>query len=223
MSSGAAQTGSACTQTFLLMYNNSQGDFAADTDIEKCVAELVNCAELFLQCQGNTGQVDMNDLESQCNYFLAGGTKNWSQFKGQDLCSAAIKSEGVWGEKCAKYTGDLEKTKAEEGLTPPAGKDQQAEYAAALAELQANAAGLNQLKTKDIRLLIGGLIAKALGVVGSIALLMFVYGGILWMTAAGSSEKTEKGRQILVWSALGVIVIFSSYALLDIVFEVFRP
>jgi hypothetical protein len=61
--------------------------------------------------------------------------------------------------------------------------------------------------------LIGKIINSLLGVVGSIALLMFVYGGLTWMTSAGSSEKIDKGKSILVWSAIGLVVIFSAYGL----------
>jgi len=61
--------------------------------------------------------------------------------------------------------------------------------------------------------LIGKVVNNALGVVGSIALLMFVYGGLVWMTSAGSSEKVKNGRDILIWSAIGMAVIFSAYGL----------
>jgi len=42
------------------------------------------------------------------------------------------------------------------------------------------------------------------------------------MTSGGNAERTKQGTQILVWSALGVIAIFASYALVDLVFDVFR-
>ena len=61
--------------------------------------------------------------------------------------------------------------------------------------------------------LIGKVIDSILGVVGSLALLMFVYGGLIWMTSSGNAEKVEKGRSILVWSAIGLAVIFSAYGL----------
>jgi len=61
--------------------------------------------------------------------------------------------------------------------------------------------------------LIGKVVSSVLAIVGSLALLMFVYGGLLWMTSAGSADKVSKGKNILMWSAIGLIVIFSSYAL----------
>lgn len=63
------------------------------------------------------------------------------------------------------------------------------------------------------QVLIGNIINAIMGLVGSIALLMFIFGGLTWMTSGGSAEKVKKGRDILIWSAIGLLVIFSSYAI----------
>jgi hypothetical protein len=60
---------------------------------------------------------------------------------------------------------------------------------------------------------IGIIINSILGLVGSIALLMFIYGGLTWMTSSGNPEKVKKGRDIILWSAIGLLVIFSAYGL----------
>lgn len=65
----------------------------------------------------------------------------------------------------------------------------------------------------DIPTLIGNVINAVLGIVGSLALVMFIYGGITWMTASGNEKGITKGKDILVWAALGLVVIFFSYAL----------
>ena len=65
--------------------------------------------------------------------------------------------------------------------------------------------------------LIGRIINAVLGIVGSLALAMFIYGGFTWMTAAGSPEKIEKGKEILIWATIGLIVIFTSYALVNFI------
>lgn len=69
------------------------------------------------------------------------------------------------------------------------------------------------------QVLIGKIINSALGIVGSITLLMFVYGGFIWMTSSGSSDKIKKGKDIILWSAIGLVVIFSSYALVAVVIK----
>lgn len=80
----------------------------------------------------------------------------------------------------------------------------------------------NQLGTTDPTQLIGRIINGAIGILGSISLVMFIYGGILWMTAAGDSGKTEKAREIVLWTSLGLAVVFAGYALVNFIFEAFR-
>lgn len=47
---------------------------------------------------------------------------------------------------------------------------------------------------------------------GTIFLALFIYGGLLWMTAAGKNEQVEKAKKMLVNSVIGLIIIFSGYA-----------
>lgn len=75
----------------------------------------------------------------------------------------------------------------------------------------------NPLGTTDIRVIIANIIRAALGVVGSVALLMFIYGGFLWMTAAGNEKKVQQGKDTLVWATLGLAIIFAAYAILNFV------
>lgn len=67
--------------------------------------------------------------------------------------------------------------------------------------------------TNSVQALIGKVITAVMGVIGSIALLMFIYGGITWMTSSGNQEKIKKGQGIIVWATIGLVVIFLSYAL----------
>jgi hypothetical protein len=84
-------------------------------------------------------------------------------------------------------------------------------------------AGLRGTKAKigTVNNLIANFIKVAMGLVGSIALIMFVYGGIMWMTAAGHAEREDKALDVLLWAAIGVIVILSSYVLADFVLQAF--
>ena len=71
----------------------------------------------------------------------------------------------------------------------------------------------NPLGADSVNELVGRVINSLMGIVGSLALLMFVYGGLVWMTSSGSQDKVKKGKDILLWSAVGLIVIFGAYAL----------
>jgi len=70
--------------------------------------------------------------------------------------------------------------------------------------------------TKQSVLTFAGKVAKgAIAVSGSIALLLFIYGGFLWLTSQGEPAKIKKGRDGFLWSVVGLAIIFSSYFLVD--------
>jgi hypothetical protein len=65
----------------------------------------------------------------------------------------------------------------------------------------------NPLGETNPNILIGRVINAILGLVGSLALVMFIYGGFTWMTAAGSSEKVTKGKDIIIWATIGLMTL----------------
>ncbi|OGL94725.1 hypothetical protein A2348_02285 [Candidatus Uhrbacteria bacterium RIFOXYB12_FULL_58_10] len=71
----------------------------------------------------------------------------------------------------------------------------------------------NPLGTPDIREIIGNVIKALLGLSGAVALLVFVWSGILMIVAAGSPEKIKKAKSSLVWATIGLVVIFTAYTL----------
>ncbi len=89
----------------------------------------------------------------------------------------------------------------------------------ALAQALDNPLGNNVLGPQE---LYGRLIFSFMGITGVIALLMFLVGGFQWMTAAGNAERVKKGRDTLMWAILGLVVIFSSYAILRTIFETLK-
>jgi hypothetical protein len=50
-----------------------------------------------------------------------------------------------------------------------------------------------------------------LGIVGSLALLIFIYGGVLFLFSGGNSEQIEKGKKALAGAVIGLIIVFASY------------
>lgn len=48
-----------------------------------------------------------------------------------------------------------------------------------------------------------------------IAIAAIVYAGFLYLTAFGSSEQTDKAKKILLWVVIGIILIFSAYAIVN--------
>jgi hypothetical protein len=75
----------------------------------------------------------------------------------------------------------------------------------------------NPITAKTIPEIFGNGIKVTTGIMGSLALLVFVYGGAVWLTSAGNPEKVKKGTAAMVWAVLGIVVIFSSYAIINLV------
>lgn len=65
---------------------------------------------------------------------------------------------------------------------------------------------------------IQNVISAALGLSGVLALIAFIYGGITWMTSGGDSSKVQKGKNMMIWAVWGIVIIFSSYAILSYIF-----
>lgn len=55
-----------------------------------------------------------------------------------------------------------------------------------------------------------------LALLGSAAFAMFVYGGLVWLMAAGNQERVNKGRQIITNAALGILVVLVSYTAINL-------
>lgn len=60
-----------------------------------------------------------------------------------------------------------------------------------------------------------------LGVAGSIALIYFVYGGFLWITAAGSSSRVDEGRKMIVGAVTGVVIILLAFTFVRFIGDIF--
>lgn len=79
----------------------------------------------------------------------------------------------------------------------------------------------NPLSVDSVPLFINNVIKAILGIVGAIALLYLVLGGLTWLTSQGNSDKVKKGRETVVWAIIGLAMIFFSYAILSFVFTNF--
>src|SRR3990172_8502903 len=57
---------------------------------------------------------------------------------------------------------------------------------------------------------------------GSLALAMFVYGGILFTFFRGNQTLVAKGRQILVGATIGLLLVLGAWQLINLLFAVDR-
>ncbi|MFA5029832.1 MAG: hypothetical protein WC518_03795 [Patescibacteria group bacterium] len=54
------------------------------------------------------------------------------------------------------------------------------------------------------------------GLSGTIALLMFIYGGLLWLTAYGKESQIQSGRGVIIATVIGLVIIFLAYTLISV-------
>jgi hypothetical protein len=87
-----------------------------------------------------------------------------------------------------------------------------------------DASALNELKTTDLKVVIGRALKTGLGIIGTITFVIFVFAGVVLMIGIqqGDSKGIEKGKDFLIWTIVGLAVIFASYAITDFLFEAFR-
>lgn len=54
-----------------------------------------------------------------------------------------------------------------------------------------------------------------LGFLGLLALVMVIYGGFLYVSSAGNEENVGKAKKILMYAAIGIIVILIAYPVVN--------
>jgi hypothetical protein len=72
---------------------------------------------------------------------------------------------------------------------------------------------VQQLNWGSWQSILASVIKLILAVTGSLALLSFTVGGVMMITAQGKDEQISKGKGILLWSVLALVIIAISYAI----------
>lgn len=78
--------------------------------------------------------------------------------------------------------------------------------------------GLGQ---SNIKKTIGNVINVMLGFLGVVAVVIILYGGLIWMTARGNEDNVKKAQQIIVAGAIGLAIILSAFAITQFVVSEF--
>lgn len=69
----------------------------------------------------------------------------------------------------------------------------------------------------DLNGLITAVLNKLWVIFGAVAVIMFVYAGILFMTAQGAPDKIATARQFFLWGIVGIVVGIIAYSIIAIV------
>lgn len=76
--------------------------------------------------------------------------------------------------------------------------------------------------TDDIRNTVRRFINIALGFLGVVTVVMIIYGGFLWLTANGADEKITKGKNVIIWAAVGAIIITIAWTISSYILQIGR-
>lgn len=58
-----------------------------------------------------------------------------------------------------------------------------------------------------------------LGLVGSLSLLAFVVGGVMWMLSAGNAEMVTRGKNTIIGAVIGLVIVFTSFMIIQLVYK----
>lgn len=163
-------------------------------------AELVTCLSDKVNSCDAVQQACNFEVENACGEVL-----NECQAKVADACKDKTDEEKTQCEENGKTTCEAEQIKCQAGYSGSGEK-----YEPPVMPVLVNPLG----SILSIPQLVGKIISIGLGFLGSLALLMFVYGGFLWMTSRGDANQIKKGTGTLLWAAIGIVFVFSSYSLL---------
>lgn len=119
------------------------------------------------------------------------GEQAWEDFK------SCVKGE------CPDDQQQTSFTQFTGGLTPP--------------ETTGYAEGL--VRQTDLREFIVQVTNFALGFLGLIAVVIVIYGGFMYVTAAGEQEKAEKGKKAVTYAVIGIVLILGSFAIVNTVLQ----
>ncbi|OGF24962.1 hypothetical protein A2331_00275 [Candidatus Falkowbacteria bacterium RIFOXYB2_FULL_34_18] len=74
---------------------------------------------------------------------------------------------------------------------------------------------------EDVRNVIINLAGIILAITGSLALLAFVIGGVMFLVSSGSSETVTQAKRVITGAVIGMVVVFTSYTIIMFILKIF--
>ncbi len=69
----------------------------------------------------------------------------------------------------------------------------------------------------SLRQLVLTMVNYFLGFLGLVAVLVVIYGGVTYVTAAGKDDAVEKGKKIIMYALVGLIIVLLSFVVVNFV------
>lgn len=136
-----------------------------------------------------------------------------STYTSGALCETAVNAAGTaapaaGGEEAAGGTTTGETAAGEGGTTTATNSSTSVSI-------------VNPLRSDDFTELITNFLQWLLGIAGSIALLMLIYGGVLYIASTGNQQQADQGKKIVTWTLAGLMVIMLSWSIIATVEDIF--
>lgn len=204
-SASTVMTDAQCTS-----YCEGRGEGVTMVHISSAYSGVVStCSSMCIDGGSCTAETSAPGIPA-LNTCVAGGTI-YRDVETLERCCQYLRTDGSSSGGTVGYSGRTETCASD----APAGAEGETKTAPIRL--------FNPLgRDTDIPAFIGRGIRGVLGVIGAIALLMFVYGGVVWMTA-GDSKRVDDAKNIIKNSVIGLLLIFFSYNLIGIFFDFFSP
>jgi len=71
------------------------------------------------------------------------------------------------------------------------------------------------VRSESVREFIQKIVNYALSFLGLVAILLIIYAGVMYLTAGGQTEQTDKAKKTIGYTAIGLILILGSYAIVN--------
>ncbi len=65
----------------------------------------------------------------------------------------------------------------------------------------------------DLRIIVAKIIKQFMSLLGTIAVILIIYAGYLWMTASGNEEQISKAKKIILNATIGLIIIMMAWTI----------
>lgn len=89
------------------------------------------------------------------------------------------------------------------------------QYSGQLAQLGTEGYDQGLVASTDLKSYVLKIVNFALGFLGLIAVLIVIYGGVLYVTAAGEDEKVGKAKKAIGYAAIGLLIVMGSFAFVN--------
>ena len=86
-----------------------------------------------------------------------------------------------------------------------------------LAQTADPGSGAGVLQNVKLGVVVQRVISAVLAIVGLLASIYLIYGGVLYLTSGGDTKAADKAKHVILSAIIGVIIIFVSWALVNYV------